>query len=170
MLDWLKGLFSAAEDEAGAVVGTIEDEIHYPLWPIARYQMVVSPRLIRGAWPTLQDLYGLQRMGVHATINLCAERRHDQLVEKAGLEPYNIPIRDNAPPTTTQFAAFLQLVRDHAPVYVHCEEGKGRTGCMVAGYRVLEEGWDIEDALLEAEHFGLEMPCQKKWIRQLSRL
>lgn len=38
---------------------------------------------------------------------------------------------------------FLDFANDpaHQPTYVHCEAGKGRTGCAVACYRMAIQGW-----------------------------
>jgi protein tyrosine/serine phosphatase len=52
-------------------------------------------------------------------------------------------------------------------VYAHCEQGKGRTGCMVAVYRVKVQGWTPEVALAEAKRHGMAMPCQEEFILKL---
>jgi hypothetical protein len=33
------------------------------------------------------------------------------------------------------------------PIYIHCFEGVDRTGFVIAAYRVIEEGWDINKAI-----------------------
>ncbi len=43
--------------------------------------------------------------------------------------------------------------RDNLPALVCCARGTHRTGAMVAAYRVLEQGWDGEDALKEMEQY-----------------
>ena len=53
-------------------------------------------------------------------------------------------------------------------VYVHCEAGKGRTGVIVACYRMAVMGWDDEDALREAENFGCSTPDQLQFIRDFA--
>ena len=54
-------------------------------------------------------------------------------------------------------------------MYVHCEQGIGRTGCVVAAYRVRVQGWTPEAAVDEACAHGLKMPCQQEWIRGLRK-
>ena len=45
----------------------------------------------------------------------------------------------------------MRWLRDAAngPFLIHCQHGADRTGLMSAMYRVLEQGWKIEDALKE---------------------
>ena len=40
-------------------------------------------------------------------------------------------------------------------VLVHCKDGVDRTGMIVAIYRMTPEGWTSNDALAEAERFGM---------------
>jgi tyrosine-protein phosphatase SIW14 len=50
---------------------------------------------------------------------------------------------------------FLKVVADpdNQPVFVHCRRGADRTGCAVAAYRVVEQGWPLDDALAEMHRF-----------------
>ena len=51
---------------------------------------------------------------------------------------------------------FLKVMRDpeNHPVFVHCAHGADRTGFMVAAYRVVEQGWTVEEAVAEMHNFG----------------
>lgn len=42
---------------------------------------------------------------------------------------------------------------DRAPVFVHCAEGKDRTGYSIAAYRMVFENWSVDDALHEMFDF-----------------
>ncbi len=45
---------------------------------------------------------------------------------------------------------FLRIARaDEGAVLVHCEYGKARTGLLVAAYRILLQGWSVQDAVDE---------------------
>src|SRR5438128_2719741 len=57
---------------------------------------------------------------------------------------------------------FLDFANDPAnqPTYVHCEAGKGRTGCAVASYRMGIQGWTDAQALEDAKKFGLQLESQ----------
>lgn len=56
------------------------------------------------------------------------------------------------------FEQVLAIVRDPSrqPVLVHCYAGANRTGATVALYRMLEEGWRMEDALREMDVAGFD--------------
>jgi hypothetical protein len=165
---------------AGELVGEVEDLVGRPLYPVSFYASEVDEHLLRGSWPDQAGLAALKARGVGLVINLCSERSNDEDVLAAGMVPRSIPIEDNTVPTefaVQQFIAFMAAARDltRAPlgrsalglVFVHCEKGAGRTGCMVSAYRVLRCGWTPAAALEEAERFGLGMPDQKAWILAL---
>ncbi len=50
----------------------------------------------------------------------------------------------------------LRIMNDpeRQPVLVHCGAGTERTGCVVALYRMFEEGWTMEEAYAEADDKG----------------
>lgn len=83
------------------------------------------------------------------------------LVKQAGLSAdqvntIHIPVTDCTPPGPDDVTTFIDAVASaegRGSVYVHCEAGVGRTGVMVACYR-LQQGWDTADALQEARNFG----------------
>jgi protein tyrosine/serine phosphatase len=52
---------------------------------------------------------------------------------------------------------------------VHCEAGVGRTGIMVASYRMAVQGWSTGHAVAEARRYGLRMREQIEYIRGLGR-
>ena len=163
-------MFNSIIDFFGHLVGKIEDVVHGPIYPIDEYEATVDlGKLYRGTWPDAKLLYTLKKQfGVMHVINLCKERFQDDLVKACGMNPLNVPIEDNYAPTDQNVTTFLYLLTClAAPAYVHCEAGKGRTGCMAAAYRVRVQHWSKHDALQEAEKFGLTLPCQKGFILSL---
>lgn len=166
--DWIEDhTIDVAEDAAGGAFGELEKILHTPLYPITDYHFKVSDSLWRGSWPVDADLEYLKAQGVKTAINLCAERKQDSDITKYGLISVDLPVVDNEPPTLIQASQFLDFVQHQGPVYVHCEQGKGRTGCMVAAYRILAQKCNAVAALHEAVNFGLAMPEQQKWILAL---
>ena len=51
---------------------------------------------------------------------------------------------------------FLSVLDDTnaVPVLVHCQHGADRTGTMCAMYRILREGWTVDDAIDEMKNGG----------------
>ncbi len=115
----------------------------------------VSPILYRSAQPTAEGFRQLRLMGVRGIINLRAV--HNDRDELAGLgmrytwihfQPWH--------PEEQDVVRFLKAVSDpsNQPALVHCQHGADRTGTMVALYRVVIEGWELDDAMQELPRFG----------------
>jgi protein tyrosine phosphatase (PTP) superfamily phosphohydrolase (DUF442 family) len=145
---------------------------HYPATP---YVSRVSPAVLRGSRPTVATLRTLLAEGVRTTVNLCREIEHGDapLVgthELAGMRAVHIGVTDGTPPDLEQVETFLKSATDpqQVPLFVHCEAGKGRTGVMVACYRVLVQGWALEDAKTEASHFGCSTPDQSRFVEDVA--
>ncbi len=138
-------------------------------YPVKAYEAQVSGQLYRGSRLDAAGMASLAKQGIKGVVNLCAENDADtQLAQQAGLQPHHIPIIDNTVPKLSQVADFLAFVQSSAPVYVHCEAGQGRTGTMVACYRIAVQGWTAEAAIEEAKGFGMKMPDQMAFIRRFA--
>ena len=111
----------------------------------------------RGALPDGDDVAALARLGVKTVIDLQKDGDEDEagLVERAGMKYVRIPMTTRVAPTADQLAQFLSLVNDPAsqPVYVHCKEGRHRTGVMTAVYRMTAHGWTADQAFKEMKDY-----------------
>jgi hypothetical protein len=149
---------------------------HYPVTP---YTYQVSEVVSRGERPDARKLTDLAtRRGYRATISLCAELPDGDgpAIAEAGLagvlRTHHVPITDMEPPTVAQMVEILDLLSrpDAEPTYLHCEAGKGRTGVVIACYRMAVMGWSIDDALIEAVNFGCSVPGQQAFIREFGEM
>lgn len=156
MFGILKKLWDKTANTAGKDFGELEYEAGRPLYPIKPYLQQVSPELWRGSWPNIRMLSELRNQGITTIVNFCAERFEPSAIW--------IPVVDMTAPGLEQLEQFLKIP---GPKYCHCEEGIGRTGCFVAGYRVKVQGWWPNAALEEAERFGTLLPDQKAFILSL---
>jgi protein tyrosine/serine phosphatase len=139
--------------------------------------MVEQGILYRSAQPHPLALPWLRRYGIASIVNLREERYDDgaRLLAGLGFSSYlHLAIDDHAAPTDAQAAAFLAYVQDqrHWPVLVHCAEGKGRTGVLVALVRYAVDGWSIDQALAEANNYTAELAlsdAQRAWLARWAR-
>ena len=132
----------------------------------------VNAAYYRGSQPAGDDYAQLAAFGVKAVVDLQADGQADeqQLVEKAGMKFFRIPMTTHKAPTVDELASFLTLVNNPAnqPVYVHCAGGRHRTGVMTAAYRMTHDGWTADQAFKEMKQykFGAEFlhPEFKKYV------
>ena len=115
----------------------------------------VDARLYRSAQPTAEGMTNLVALGVKTVVNL--RDNHSDADEIGGLplEAKRIEIFTGNP-KAEQVKAFLAIMDDTnaVPVLVHCQHGADRTGTMCALYRILRQGWEVEDAIVEMKDGG----------------
>ena len=136
------------------------------------YTYRVDGRLIRGSRPTTDKLQILYAGGCRATVNLCEEMDDgdEDLIRDAHLpgpmDTRHIEITDNTAPDPAQVKQLFDHLHSlEGQVYIHCEAGVGRTGVMVACYR-MATGWALPEALREARQFGCSVPDQVAFIEK----
>lgn len=114
----------------------------------------ISEALWRGAQPTAEGFRSLEKMGVKTVVSF--RHDHDDLEQMKGtrLKYLRIPSRAYHP-TEANLTRFLKVVEDPAnwPVYIHCAQGRDRTGYNAAAYRVVVQGWNAEEAIREMKSF-----------------
>lgn len=114
----------------------------------------VSPALWRGAQATAEGFRSLEAAGVKTVINLCG--RHDDLPLLSGTSLKYVRVAARAwDPEEAELAEVLKVIVncDNWPVFVHCAQGRDRTGYVVATYRMLVDGWSADDAIREMYDF-----------------
>ena len=139
-------------------------------YPVKPYEAQVDSGLYRGSRLDDQSMGALKEMGVKGVVNLCMENNDDApRAAKLGLQALHVPILDNSAPTVAQMMQFIHFAQANAPTYVHCEAGKGRTGTAVACYRIAVDGWTADQAIAEAQTFGLSLINQIAFIRSFAK-
>ena len=114
----------------------------------------VDAALWRGSQPTAEGFRNLEKLGVRTIVSF----RHDNddlpLLKETGLKYLRIPSRAFRP-KDANIARFLKLMEDpaHWPVFIHCAQGRDRTGYNAAAYRMVYQGWKAEDAIAEMKTF-----------------
>ncbi|MBN1769929.1 MAG: tyrosine-protein phosphatase [Deltaproteobacteria bacterium] len=110
----------------------------------------VDDGLYRGAQPGAEGMRSLERLGVRTVVNLRAAHSDRDELRGTSLDYEHISFKPWHP-EDEDVEAFLGIATDPArrPVFVHCQHGADRTGMMVAIYRMVVQGWSVEDAVAE---------------------
>lgn len=120
----------------------------------------VNETLYRGAQPSAEGWTSLKKLGIRTVVDLRRETEHStaderRAVEAAGMRYVNAPMNGWDTPTADQMAKLLPLLEGDGPVFVHCKQGRDRTGSVIAAYRIARERWTNEAAMAEARACGL---------------
>ncbi len=121
----------------------------------------VSDALWRGAQPDAQGFKAMEAMGLKTVINF----RHDHddlpLLKNTKLKYLQIP-SFAFHPTRENLVTFLKVMEnpENWPVYIHCAQGRDRTGYNAASYRMFYQKWGATDSILEMNIFRFN----KIWV------
>jgi uncharacterized protein (TIGR01244 family) len=132
----------------------------------------VNEHIYRGGQPKDDDFRQLAAVGIKTIVDLRGDYESDARAsaEQAGLRYINLPMAPKNYPQADAAQRFLDIVNDQAnwPVYVHCAGGKHRTGVMIAAYRIVMDGWDVERAYQEMKDYdfytSMGHGCYKDYI------
>jgi len=112
---------------------------------------LISKDVWRGAQPTEQGMHYLATLGVKTIIDL-REEADETAIVPPGLRYVRIPAsRFNADLVNVQ-EVLRQIESSAKPVFIHCRQGRDRTGLAVAAYR-LTQGMSPADACIELRNF-----------------
>jgi protein tyrosine phosphatase (PTP) superfamily phosphohydrolase (DUF442 family) len=114
----------------------------------------LSDALWRGAQPTAEGFRELERQGVKTVVSFRHDHDDLELLKGTRLQYLRIPSRAYHP-TEANVVQFLKVIEDPAnwPVYIHCAQGRDRTGYNAAAYRMTFQGWKADDAIREMNTF-----------------
>jgi protein tyrosine phosphatase (PTP) superfamily phosphohydrolase (DUF442 family) len=122
----------------------------------------VNDHIYRGAQPKGEAWHKLAAMGVQTVIDLRreGEQGHSleaerKAVEAAGMRYVSVPMNGIVAPRHEDVDKVLALMNSGQRVFIHCREGRDRTGTVVACYRIAHDRWSNHKALKEANDRGL---------------
>lgn len=119
----------------------------------------VAENLFRGPRP--KDLRHLKSLGIDTIIDLesgILELFTNDVYERQSppdydIKDYHLKCSDIWPPSEWAARRAVEIIKREAAagrkVYLHCLTGKDRTGFVVAVYRMMVEGWSLEEARRE---------------------
>jgi len=142
------------------------------LIPALNWWDVIDEHFSLGGALMFDDIERLQRQGIGAVMNLCAERQDDLYrLAEARMEYLWLPVIDTCAPTFEQIFHGMQWIerqlRAGRSMYIHCAAGIGRSATMLACWYIYSRGMSVHEALrfLKARH-----PQVALTRRQLRRL
>jgi len=123
----------------------------------------VNQQVFRGAQPTKEGWNSLAKLGVKVVIDLRQDKEGGEhlisaeakAVQEAGMRYVNVPLKGIVAPSDDQIAKILIILNGPDPVFVHCRQGKDRTGVVIACYRIAHDRWDSKRAMGEAKAIGM---------------
>lgn len=113
--------------------------------------------------------------GVRTVVDLGAwefgspgDRRERQTVRALGASYERLPLFGDGRGDPNQYVRALEIMSDPdaQPVLVHCAAGSERTGVAVGLYRMIEQGWTMEQAMGEAREFRHD-PADNPHVREM---
>jgi uncharacterized protein (TIGR01244 family) len=134
---------------------------------VVNYTRVDATVACAGATPPAA-MAQIKALGFSSVINFRTAGENGATIEEgkaaaeaAGLEYFHIPFRSPSREVADQF---LATVADTAnqPVFIHCGSAN-RVGAMWFIKRVVQDGWEIEPAMAEAEEIGLRSAGLKEF-------
>lgn len=109
----------------------------------------ISKELYRAGQPAAATMRIYEDYGIKTIVNLRSFNSDREKVQGTGLALVEIPVL-TWDLDISDVVRVLQAIRDaKKPVLIHCQHGSDRTGLMVAMYRIVEQGWDVEEAVAE---------------------
>jgi len=102
----------------------------------------------------------LNAVGIGTILTLTEDDPYGRFHRQAGFQQHHLPIEDGEPPAIETMQQALMFIEDslrhQQGVAVHCFEGRGRTGTILAGWLGVTEGLDATSAIHKLRH---QRPC-----------
>lgn len=110
----------------------------------------ITPLLYRSEQPTALGMKNLEKLGIRTVINLRWFNSDAKEVQGTSLRTARVKIV-TWDVDDEHVVAVMRMMKDptNGPYLIHCQHGADRTGLMSAMYRVLEQGWPVDDAIAE---------------------
>ena len=132
----------------------------------------VVPRLWRCAQPDADGISSIFELGVSTIFKLNTDNPEEQgWCDKHGLKLENYPLHliNDLPSIMTIVGAITEEMK-RGEVIVHCLHGIDRTGLIIAAWRILNQGWTVQQADVERKLYGVVGPFREMIDAQMEVL
>ena len=141
---------------------------------IHRLREVVPGRLYRGSAPSPKDLQWLKdHLAIHKVVSLdqMTGEKIDRACKLLGIKHVKMYINGSHVSLLRALGHNLkEILLDDGPTFVHCHEGKDRTGLIVALFKCKYLGMDPEKAIQEAKSLGFGIGIDPKFVQLYEKL
>lgn len=128
----------------------------------------VSDELYRSGQPSSAGFRHLEKQGIKSVINLREYHSDEDRASGTSIVTLRLPLAAGSLTQEDVAQALAMIQQAPKPVVIHCWHGSDRTGCVVAAYRVVAQGWTPEQA--EAELLMPQYGHHSFWYKNIPEL
>lgn len=128
----------------------------------------INEEVYRSEQPHADAMKTLDANEITSVLNLRRVRNDRGEAKGTDLVLYHVPINTWRMSYEDLVKAMVVLQTSRKPIVVHCLHGSDRTGCVIAAYRMVHDGWTKEEALKELVEGGYGY--HEKWFPNILEL
>lgn len=115
----------------------------------------IDDKLYRSEQPVAEDGEAIVKLGIQSVINLrFFDRNDDDHLKAHGLTLLNRPLLSWSikPKEIAEILYLIEKQQQNGAVLIHCYHGADRTGLIAGMYRIIYQGWSVEEAKAEMQY------------------
>ena len=114
----------------------------------------VDEKVYRSAQPDMKGMKVIETMGIKNVLSLSYFLSDEYEAQGTKLRLYQVRMNPGEILDEEVIQALRIIRACDGPILVHCWHGSDRTGCIIALYRILNQGWSKEQAIDEMVYGG----------------
>jgi protein tyrosine/serine phosphatase len=114
----------------------------------------VDENVYRSAQPDMKGMKTIESMGIRNVLSLSYFLSDEYEAQGTQLKLFRTKMIANEIHEEEVIQALRIIRTSEGPILVHCWHGSDRTGCIIAMYRILNQGWSKEQAIDEMVNGG----------------
>jgi protein tyrosine/serine phosphatase len=114
----------------------------------------VDENVYRSAQPDMKGMKTIESMGIRNVLSLSYFLSDEYEAQGTQLKLFRMKMIANEIHEEEVIQALRIIRASEGPILVHCWHGSDRTGCIIAMYRILNQGWSKEQAIDEMVNGG----------------